>query len=256
MSKDLTRFLNQWPYEPGKINVRLIEGEDGEPRLQLRLDLGVLQLHTTGRPDGRRPHGCDSLLEYHEQRLDEHAAQVGSEEGFSLSEDDCRQLREEAVQYYHRYVCLFVLNDFDGVVRDTSRNLRLLDFCAKHAEQESDKKVLEQFRAYIMMMRARALATQAMKNNETKAALHAIDQGLAGLRAHFEQIGTPELFEQSNEAQILTEMRTVLTPKLPVSQHAELRHRLDQAIAQENYELAAILRDELRQITTNPPRAE
>ena len=35
-------------------------------------------------------------------------------------------------------------------------------------------------------------------------------------------------------------------PKLPASPEAELRDRMNRAIEQENYELAAILRDELR----------
>ena len=72
MSYDLSKFLDEWPYEQGKINVRLIEGDDGEPRIQLRLDLGVLQLKTMGRPDGVRPGGFESLLELHESRLDDH----------------------------------------------------------------------------------------------------------------------------------------------------------------------------------------
>jgi protein-arginine kinase activator protein McsA len=37
-----------------------------------------------------------------------------------------------------------------------------------------------------------------------------------------------------------------LVPKLPSSQRAELQERLRAAIDSENYELAAILRDELR----------
>lgn len=246
MSADITPILNQWPYEPGKINVRLIDGDDGEPRIQLRLDLGVLQMRTSGRPDGQRPHGFESLLEYHESRLDEHADEKGSASGFALSEEDCRELREEAVQYYHRYVCLMVLEDYDGVVRDTTRNLRLLDFCSRHAAKEGDRHVLEQFRPYITMMRARALASQALSDNEPKAAIHAIDEGLAALHQYFQEQGEAETFEQAAEVQILKGMRDALTPKLPVSQQAELRQRLESALKQENYELAAILRDELK----------
>jgi hypothetical protein len=246
VSADITPILNQWPYEPGKINVRLIDGDDGEPRIQLRLDLGVLQMRTSGRPDGQRPHGFESLLEYHESRLDEHADEKGSASGFALSEEDCRELREEAVQYYHRYVCLMVLEDYDGVVRDTTRNLRLLDFCSRHAANEGDRHVLEQFRPYITMMRARALASQALSDNEPKAAIHAIDEGLAALHQYFQEQGEAETFEQAAEVQILKGMRDALTPKLPVSQQAELRQRLESALKQENYELAAILRDELK----------
>jgi hypothetical protein len=245
---DLTPILDSWPYEPGKINVRLIEGDDGEPRIQLRIDLGIMQLRTSGRPDGLRPYGHESLLEYHEARLDEHAEQHGSASGFTLSEDECRELRDEAVQYYHRYVCLMVLDEFDGVVRDTTRNLRVLDLCAKHAETEQDRQVLEQFRAYIVMMRARALASQALKDNEPKAAVHALDDGLEALRQHFADSGETDGFDEASEVQVLRGMRDALTPKLPVSQKAELKNRLQQALEQENYELAAILRDELKNL--------
>ena len=248
LSADLSKILSEWPYEPGKINVRVIEGDDGEPRVQLRLDLGIMQMHITGRPDGQRPHGYDSLLEYHEARLDEHIAQSGSASGFVLDEDECRELRDEAVQYYHRYVCMMVIEDFEAVVRDTSRNLRVLDLCSKHAEIEADRGVLEQFRPYITMMRARALATQALKDNEPKAAIHAIDEGIEALRQHFSESGQSDTFEDSSEVQMLRGMREALTPKLPVSEKAELKQRLAQALEQENYELAAILRDELRML--------
>ncbi|MBX3403856.1 MAG: UvrB/UvrC motif-containing protein [Phycisphaeraceae bacterium] len=248
MSSDITPILNQWPYEPGKINVRLIDGEDGDPRIQLRLDLGILQMRTSGRPDGQRPHGFESLLEYHESRLDEHVDEKGSASGFALSEEDCRELREEAVQYYHRYVCLMVLEDYDGVVRDTTRNLRLLDVCSRHAANEGDRHILEQFRPYITMMRARALASQALSDNEPKAAIHAIDEGLSALHQYFHEHGEAETFEQAAEVQILKGMRDALTPKLPISQQAELRARLESALKSENYELAAILRDELNSI--------
>jgi hypothetical protein len=248
MGFDLTQMLEQWPYEPGKINVRLIEGDDGEPRIQLRLDLGIMQLRTTGRPDGLRPYGFDSLLEYHEHRLDRHEQEQGSASGFVLDEDECRELREEAVQYYHRYVCLMVLDEYDAVIRDTSRNLRVLDLCGKHAEQESDRQALEQFRPYITMMKARALASQHLKDNEPKAAVLAIDEGLDTLKRYFSEIGESDGFDESSEVQILRGMRDALAPKLPMSQRAELRARLQRALEQENYELAAILRDELKNL--------
>jgi hypothetical protein len=257
MSSDLSRLLGEWPYEPGKLNVRLITGEDGEPRIQIRLDLGLLQMHTDGRPDGQKPYGFDSLLEYHEARLDEtqsgnprqaREAEQESEAAprFSLTPDECEELRSEAVQYYHRYMALLVLEDFEGVIRDTSRNLRVLDLCAQHAQTEGDRAALEQFRPYITMMRARAMASQALKDNEPKAALHAIDEGLEALRLYFSEQGEPQMYEESGEVQMLRGMREALVPKLPVSQKTELKARLARAIEQENYELAAILRDELR----------
>lgn len=249
MSADLSQLLEDWPYEPGTLSVRLITGDDGEPRVQVRLALGVLQMFVDGRPDGLRPHGHESLLEYHESRLDQ-AAAAGEGEAeavrFSISPDECEEIRDEAAMYYHRYIALLALEDFEGVIRDTTRNLRALDLCAQHAETEGDRAALEQFRPYIMMVRARALASQAMKDNEPKAALHAIDEGLDALRQYFSDAGEPDLYDESAEVQMLRGMREALVPRLPVSQKSELRTRLARALEQENYELAAILRDELR----------
>jgi protein-arginine kinase activator protein McsA len=106
--------------------------------------------------------------------------------------------------------------------------------------------VLEQFRPYVIMMRARARAEQALAAGRTKDALAAIDRGLESLRDLFERNGQAEAFEQANEVQLLRGMRDALVPKLPVSQRVELQERLQAALDAENYELAALLRDELR----------
>src|ERR1700749_1851799 len=43
-SKDITPLLKGWDYEPGTINVRKVTGLDGTPKLQMRQDLGLLQM--------------------------------------------------------------------------------------------------------------------------------------------------------------------------------------------------------------------
>jgi hypothetical protein len=256
MSQDISNLLKEWPFQPGQINARLITGADGEPRVQVRLDLGIVQMHADGRPDGERPYGYPSLLEHFEAQIeqeeDDFAGPEGKSDKLVLSPEDCRSLREEAAQFYQRYLALLVLEDFDRVVRDTTRNLRVLDLCAKHAQAEEDRTILEQFRPYITMMRSRALASQAMKDNEPKAAIHALDEGLEALRSYFNDSGKPQMFDQSSEVELLRGMRDALVPKLPISQKTELRQRLAKAIEQENYELAAILRDELKQLKDTP----
>ena len=143
-SKDITPVLKGWDYESGTINVRKINGIDGTPKLQMRLDLGLLQMEMSGRPDGAKPHGYESLLDYFEAQLAEHTKTNGSDLGFHLSSEQCQSLREESLMYYQRYLSLFVLEEFAGVVRDTSRNLRVLDLCGRFAMEEQDKLVLEQ----------------------------------------------------------------------------------------------------------------
>jgi hypothetical protein len=100
--RDISDLLREWPWEPGRIQARLVVGADGRPKLQVRIHLGVLQMEMDGRPDGERPGGFESLLE---QALDRRA-RGGSAEAFTLAPEACRELREEAVQYYHRYVGL------------------------------------------------------------------------------------------------------------------------------------------------------
>ena len=80
--------------------------------------------------------------------------------------------------YYHRYLSLFVLEDFPGVVRDTARNLRLLDLCGKYADEEQDRLVLEQYRPYIVMMHARAEASLYFQEHKYPEALEKIEVGL------------------------------------------------------------------------------
>jgi len=246
MSLDISAQFADWPYEPGQLSVRLIEGDDGKSKIQIRVDLGLLQLETEGRPDGKRPEGFESLLELCEAKLDEHVAAGNDPSSFTLNEDACKALRDEAVQYYHRYIALFALENFAGVARDTTRNLRVLDFCAEHAERAEDRASLEHFRPYLLMVRARAAANLAVRENEPKAAILAIEQAIEGIRQHYEHAEDAGSFEDSSEVQLLRGMREALAPRLPPSPKAELRERLKRAIEQENYELAAILRDELR----------
>lgn len=243
--KDITPVLRGWDYEPGTINVRKVNGADGHPKLQMRLDLGLLQMELTGRPDGVKPHGFDSLLEYFEAQLKDHRKSNGSELGFEIDGVQCQSLREEAVMYYHRYLSLFVLEDFPGVVRDTARNLRLLDLCGKYAADEQDRLVLEQYRPYITMMNARARASLLFKEGKHRLALAAVDKGLADIKEFFEQFGHEEAYGRSNEVKVLKRFGRDIRRKVPVSPAQRLQKKLDRAIKDERYEEAASLRDKL-----------
>lgn len=244
--RDITELLRGWAYEPGRINVRRLDGADGRPKLQIRLELGVLQLEMEGRPDGHQPEGYESLLHLQRKRIHRYIEQNGSELGFVISREECRAIREEVVQYYHRYVALFALGEYEGVIRDTARNLDALDLCHRFGETADDRNVMEHLRSPVITMRTRAEAEIAIARRHPKQAINAIDRGLGEIRRVFEEAGLADGFEQSNEVQLLRSMRDMLIPKLPASQRAELHERLQSALDAENYELAAILRDELR----------
>ncbi len=244
-SKDITPVLKSWEYEAGTINVRKVSGIDGSPKLQMRLDLGLLQMEMDGRPDGDKPHGRESLLDFYEEQLRDHTRKTGTEMGFQLTSEQCQALREEAVMYYHRYLSLFVLEEFSGVVRDTDRNLRVLDICGKFATDEQDRLILEQYRPYITMMNARAAASIHVEAKRFGDALKAVDDGMEKIRDFYERFGQEEAFAKSSEARVLKRLSRDIQRKLPVDPVERLRRRLDRAVREERYEDAAKLRDEI-----------
>jgi len=244
-SKDITPVLKGWDYESGTINVRKVTGTDGLPKLQMRLDLGLLQMEMSGRPDGHRPHGFESLLEFYESKLSDHRRRNGTELGFHLDSDQCQTLREEAVMYYHRYLSLFVLEDYAGVVRDTARNLRVLDLCGKYAEEEQDRLVLEQYRPYITMMNARAQASLLVEAGRFDEALKVVERGTGDIREFFTKFGQEEAYAKSNEVRVLKRFSREIRKKIPVSPLDRLKRKLDRAVKAEHYEEAARLRDKI-----------
>jgi UvrB/uvrC motif len=249
--KDITPVLKGWDYEPGTINVRKISGVDGSSKLQMRVDLGLLQMEMTGRPDGTRPHGCESLLDYFERELNEHRIRNGTDLGFQLTRSQCQDLREEAVMYYQRYLGLFVLEDFKAVVRDTARNLRVLDFCGKFATEEQDRLVLEQYRPYIIMMNARAEASLHFNKKDYRTALAIIEKGLEDIRDFFARFGQEEAHGQSNEVRVLKKFAREIRRKIPIDPLSRLRLQLDKAVKTERYEDAARLRDQIKRMQTS-----
>ena len=64
----LDDLLTGWEFNPSTLNVRLVKGKDGRDVIQMRVDMGILQLETTGRPDGEPVAECESYLEYLQRR--------------------------------------------------------------------------------------------------------------------------------------------------------------------------------------------
>lgn len=248
MKPDIGSILEQWPYEPGQITVRKIRGNDGRDKLQLRLDLGLLQMELSGRPDGREPYGFASVLEYVEGQLSGYSTRHGGDEGFTISERIIRELQDEALMNYHRYLSLYVLEDFEGVVRDTSANLRIFDMVSRFGPTEADRRSLEQYRPYVIMMNTRALAQQAMSREKYREAMAIIVSGLAMIRGFFASHGRAELYRRSNEASVLRELRKEVSTHLPKDPIRVLERKLRKAVAAEHYEEAAQLRDKLERM--------
>jgi hypothetical protein len=242
---DLRELTRDWPYHAGQITVRKVRGLDHRLKIQMRVDLGILQMNVDGRPDGERPHDCESLLDYQLGCLEAHKRRNGTELGFALNSDQVQEIHDEAMQYYQRYLANFVLEDYDAVARDTQRNLRVLDLCLAYASEEEDRYALEPYRPYICMMNARSRALAALKKGAYRSALAHVNSGLRIIKAFFKRYGDPEAFRLSAEVRVLKSLRREIRRHLPVDPIKRAKKQLTQAVDEERYEDAARLRDEL-----------
>jgi hypothetical protein len=270
VSPDIDPILRAWPYQPNEVTVRTVEGEDGRRKIQLRLDLGILQMEIDGRPDGRRIHECDSWLEYHERRQQEHDAANPDSMPYLLEPEDCAELQREGVQYYHRYISLWYLERYELCARDTLRNLRLFAFVRDHARNDRDKLQFDQWRPYVTMMHARAVATPLVELEQWDAAAGVLDAGIRGIERFLEDYNQTERAPQVGELRFLRQWKDEIISQRdsqhgaavaeaptdeakPADKAAALRQQLQAAILDERYEEAARLRNLLEQAEQEPP---
>jgi hypothetical protein len=243
MNEDIRPLLADWEFDPDRVQVRIISGDDGLAKIQMRIDLGVLQMERDGRPDGARPEGFESLLDRFEDSA-QAAATAGDR--FILDSEQCALLLREGVQYYHRYVAAFHLERFDLVVRDTARNLRLFSFVARHARRKRDKMEFEQYRPYVEHMHARARASLALLENDYAGALGHIDSGIQAIRAFLGEYHQEDHESDCRELQFLLQWRRDVEKDRPVGPLERLEQQLEVSVTLENYEQAARIRDQIR----------
>jgi len=261
MSHDITDVLRQWPFDPdATMTARVIEGDDGRPLLQVRVDLGVLQMELHGRPDGALPEGAPSWLDYYEQQARAHEELNPEGPTYLLGAEDCGQLWREGVQYYHRYLGFWHLDMFEDCVRDTARNLRLFRFVREHAGQDQIKLQFDQWRPYVLMMHTRAKAMPHLAHEDYAQGLKLIESGIESIQEFLDEYEQGHRAEECMELASLEQWREEIIQRdrkaaesRPESAAGILRRKLRDAIEAEQFELAAKLRDELRELQQREP---
>lgn len=250
---DISKILRQWPYKAGAVSTRMVRGEDGRDRVQLRVDLGVLQMELDGRPDGSRPEGHASWLEYYQHLQEAHDAAHVDSPPFELDFEACQRLWLEGIQYYHRYLCFWHLGMYERCARDTQRNLRLFDFVRRHTRDERARMQFDQWRPYVLMMHARATATPLVAMHQFDPAIEVVESALDGIQEFLGEYQQEDRVEECPEWNNLQEWRRELVDERVKFQASRgeltieiLRRKLQEAVEREEFEEAARLRDEIR----------
>lgn len=235
--QDIDFLLKNWAYEPGEVNARLVKASDGREVLQMRVEMGVLQLEVSRRPDGERPGGAET---YFDLLL---GMAIHEGDSFVLSEEQCQEADREFVQFYHRRICWLSLREFHRAVRDADHSLAFMDFVKKCSPTDEWTLSHEQYRPFILFHRTQAAALSLLEDSKPEAAIEEINNGLNRIRAFFEEYEVDEQFDEDEMVQRLRELKESLRDHYRVGR--TLNERLEDAIAAEEYELAARLRDEI-----------
>ncbi len=208
MNADISDILRSWDYQSDNLTLRKIIGDDGKEKIQIRINLGILQMETEGRPDGKTPHNSKSLLDYYTSIINEFFERDGNANNFVLSQDDMRELDEEIMQYYHRRICLFALGDYTLAKENARHNLQLMDIIKAHSKDDDFIESHERFRPFVLMEMARGAGLENLKSGDYANAMKQIGDAMDMIEGFYMERGADaEDIQKSQELIILRKWR-------------------------------------------------
>ena len=234
--RDLDDTLQHWPFQPGTVSARIVRAGGGREVLQMRVDLGVLQMETEGRPDGTRPGGAETYLDL---LLQEEFSRSGRSE---LTAQQLEEIDREFSQFYHRRICWLAVREFQRAVRDADHTLALMGFVEQSDVKEAWSREQVQQRGLVLFHRTQAAALAHLEDEGGEAAIEEINRGLASIEA----VPCPQTGQMVKK---LRELQDWVRDHYQVDR--TLAEQLADAVAAEQYERAAQLRDELARRTLN-----
>ena len=137
----------------------------------------ISRIYTSGRPDGKRPHGRESYYEYFCEQLEDYKQQHGSDEGFGLTPEDWRVLFRESYDRYTRYLLFAGIKRWAEVKRDTNTNLAVTNMAKKFAPSEIAWESY-QYKGYMLMMNSMANAELCLMEDDRPGALDQVNLGI------------------------------------------------------------------------------
>ena len=246
MRRDIDEALQGWPTnsEPGDVVAREIAARDGRKVLQIRVELGIIQMEVEGRPDGVRPHGFPTFLEYLRNRA---SARSNKGTDWRISPEQAVEVDREFSQYYHRRVAWLTLQRYDKALRDADHSLALMNFVQQFSGSPEYVESHERFRGLVLFHRTQAAAALALEDRKPDEAIDSVRDGVERLADHQRDwTADTERDDTPNETLIaqLRELEHEIRKNFEVSK--TLREQLDEAVADEDYERAALIRDQIK----------
>lgn len=236
--RDIDSVLKGWDFRPGEVSARLVKARTGREVIQMRIDMGLLQMETDLRPDGTRPHGAETYYDYLVGEV------IREGDSFRLSKEQCGEVDREFIQFYHRRLCWLSLREYRRAAKDADHSLAFMDFVREHSADDEWTLSHEQYRPFVLFHRVQAAALAELEEHGPEAAIGEINRGLGRFRDLFERYDAADQFAEDELVRRLEEMRENVRRRYEVG--ATLTEQLAEAVRAENYELAAELRDRIR----------
>lgn len=254
MTLDLNTLFADWPDTGEGVSARVIDAEDGQPYLQLRIELGVLQMFPDGRPDGERYRTSPNVL---------HFVQKGMSRGRTLTEADWSELKRELQQFNYRRVAFTSLaeraleaNRPEDARAHLLRCVRDIDHCIQIV------KAMEEGRAEgagsqalmiptLIFNRARQLAHLRITEQRQAEAIEEAEAGAAALERFFSENGAEPAGDEGSPG--VRELRALANSLRGGEAGVEpLERQLAEAIEREDFEAAARIRDQIGALQRRP----
>ncbi len=251
MRRDIDDALQGWTYdpEPNEVVAREVRARDGRTVLQIRVELGLLQMEAEARPDGVRPHGFATYLDYLRHRAEARGHSTGRGTPWGMSKEHRAEADREFIQFSHRRVAWLALQRYDKALLDADHTLTLMDFVAAHGGETDYIASHERFRGLVLFHKTQAAAALALERRKPEEAVDAVRDGierLAALQAPGESDEDAD-GEKTPNGHLIDQLRQLaeeIRSNFAVAK--TLREQLDEAVAREDYEHAARLRDQIR----------
>ncbi len=246
MRRDIDEALHGWPgnSEPGDVVAREITTRDGRKVVQIRVELGLLQMEVEGRPDGVRPHGFPTYFDYLKNRA---AARSNKGTDWKVSPDQAVEVDRELSQFNHRRIAWLTLQRYDKALLDADHSIALMNFLQQNSTNHEYIESHERLRGLVLFHRTQAAAALALERRKPDEAIDSVREGVESLADHQrEWTAETERDDTPNESLIaqLRELEHEIRKNFEVEK--TLREQLDEAVADEDYERAARIRDQIR----------
>ena len=124
--------------------------------------------------------------------------------------------------------------------------------CQDYAECEEDKQIAYQFLVFVKAHRVQARALAALEREDHTEALMEIRSGIVDIEETLERQGQLDTLDESSELRWLKEWEAEVEKSRPRSLEEKLAEDLAEAVRQDKFELAASLRDRLRNLGGGP----